>query len=169
MTPLVQTDIYKKWLIATEHNRSEIFESFDNLWANYGNNLYEIGENIKIFHAGQILSFENFDDKPIFCSENKTEAESYLNFDGPGQRSLSTFSTVRACKFAYLGGSFIENGFADILWAKGIRADPLRAISAREWAADKSIDGWYRDIGRGELLMFRPLQTLRLTSKETAS
>ncbi|MEN8742251.1 MAG: hypothetical protein ABF308_21105 [Phaeobacter gallaeciensis] len=163
----MQTDIYKKWLDLTEINHTDIFKAFDNLWERYGNIIHEVGENTKIFHAGTITSYENFEDQPIFGSESEVEAEDYLKFSGSNQRKICTFQTVRACRFAYLGGSFIENEFADFLWskgAKGLFADQLRAISAREWAANKSIDGWYRDIDRGELLVFRPLQTLRLSS-----
>ena len=170
MTPLTHTDTFKKWLSLTENTRGEIFEAFDDLWKRHGNFVHEIGENIEIFHAGTLTSYEDFDDKPIFGSEVKEEAEDYLKFDSPNRRKVCTFHTHRACKFACLGGSFIENGFADFLWSKGIKgplADPLRAISAREWAADKPIDGWHRDIGRGELLVLRPLQTLRLSSVQT--
>lgn len=167
MTPLVQTTIYKTWLGLDEDNRTRIFGAFDELWDKHGNTAYEIKDDIELFHAGHIFSYSDLKDKPIFCSESKSEAESYLKFDGAIQRKISTFHTLRVCKFAYFGGSFIENGFADFLWSiglKGSQADLLRSISAREWAAHKSIDGWYRNIGRGELLVFRPLQTLSLSS-----
>ena len=164
MTPLIQTEAYERWLTLTENNRPEIFEAFDSLWEKQGKVIREVSENFEIYHSGRIISHTYLDDKPIFGSEFKEEAEDYLNFDGPSQRSLCTFQTLRTCKFAYLGGSFLENGFSDFLWSKGITEDQLRAISAREWAASKVIDGWYRDIGKGEMLVFRPLQTLSLCS-----
>lgn len=164
MTPLIQTEIYKKWSTLTESNRLEVFEAFDNIWEKQGNVLREVRKNVKIFHSGKIISHEHFDDKPIFGSENKEEAKSYLDFDGPNQRNLCTFQTLRTCKFAHLGGSFLENGFSDFLWSKGISTDQLRTISAREWAEKQAIDGWYRDIDQGELLVFKPLQTLDLCS-----
>jgi hypothetical protein len=167
MTLLAQSEVYQEWLMRTERNRADIFEAFDKIWEKQGNVICEVGENVKIFHSGKIISCKDLCDKPIFGSEDKDEAESYLNFDGPNQRKLCTFQTLRTCKFAHLGGSFEENGFSELLRSKGIDEDPLRAISAREWAANKEIDGWQRDIDKGELLVFRPLKILNLCSIQT--